>query len=48
MSSNQATNNGEDTTAGVQAKKAISQEAVRSALQERIDMMRDDGTAGAA
>jgi hypothetical protein len=47
MSSNQGTNAGEETTGGVQ-KKVITSDAVRSALQERIDMMRDDGTAGAA
>jgi hypothetical protein len=46
MTSNQATNAGEETTHA--SKKVITADVVRSALQERVDMMKDDGMAGAA
>ena len=48
MSSNQGTNSGEESTTNNTQKKVITSDVVRSALQERIDMMKDDGTAGAA
>ena len=46
MTSNQATNSGEENTQAT--KKVITADVVRSALQERIDMMKDEGMAGAA
>ena len=46
MTSNQATNQGEEYTQAT--KKVITADVVRSALQERIDMMKDEGMAGAA
>jgi hypothetical protein len=46
MTSNQATNQGEENTHAT--KKVITADVVRSALQERIDMMKDEGMAGAA
>jgi hypothetical protein len=46
MTSNQASNAGEENTQA--SKKVITADVVRSALQERVDMMKDEGMAGAA
>ena len=46
MTSNQASNAGGENTQA--SKKVITADVVRSALQERVDMMKDEGMAGAA
>ena len=48
MSSNQGNNAGDESATNNTQKKVITSDAVRSALQERTDMLKDDGTAGAA